>query len=73
MLEITEIIDPDNFKRRNVRNLRVTNHLIPDQETGKETLIKCVEYIVVGLNNEWNDYSIYDEFKKVNPEITVIV
>ena len=70
-METTTIIDPTSKKIREVRNLHITHHTVPNDETGKEESRKCVEFTVVGKNSEWNAYIFYEDFKENNENINI--
>ncbi len=65
-----EAVYPETFKRYNIKDIKVVYHNIaelPDEEN----IVKCVEFLVVGKNNEWPNWARYDEFAKVNPDLTI--
>lgn len=65
------IIDPTSKKIRQVKNIHITHHTVPNDETGKEESRKCVEFIVVGKNRQWKSYSYYEEFIQFNENINI--
>lgn len=68
---MTTIIDPETYKIRNVKNIKVVHHTVPNEETGEEESRKCVEFTVIGKNIEWNHYLFYEDFTKANSEIQI--
>ena len=68
MSKTVEAIYPETFKRYNVKDITVVYHMIVEDD-GVEREVKCVEFTVVGRNGEWPNWSRYDEFKKVNPDL----
>ena len=58
-------------KKRNIKNLKLKTHTIPDKETGEEKSIMCVEFIIIGKNNEWPNYMTLEEFSEKNPEVSI--
>ena len=65
------IIDPTSKKIREVKNLHITHHTVPNDDTGEEESRKCVEFTVVGKNTEWDTYLFYEDFKEQNESINI--
>jgi len=63
------IIDTDN-KPRVVRTIKKIKHLIKDIN-GNEILTDFVEVMVVGKEREWIQYYPLEDFKKLNPNVSI--
>lgn len=63
-----EIIDPRDFKKYGIENLEIVYYDIPNKK-GELENTKCVEYTVIGDNNNWDFWMLYKDFEKANPEI----
>lgn len=60
------IIDSNTGKEQNVKNIEIIYYKMSNEE-GIEQDMKCVEYIVIGNNTTWKNWSLYKDFKKFNP------
>jgi hypothetical protein len=70
MSDIVEIFDPRISKNRNVKNLKLVKHRMPD-ENGKVQNVTCVEYTVIGNHSEWDFYMFEDMFRGSNPDVKI--
>lgn len=63
-----KIIDPRDFKIYDIKDLEVVYHSIPSKD-GELESVKCMEYIVIGKNSEWEFWMLYKDFEKANSKI----
>jgi len=68
MIEV--IRHPRTNKEVNIKDLKVVSYSLPNKQ-GKKRKTKCVEFVVIGNNSEWIDWSFYREFKKINQHINI--
>ncbi len=66
---LTTIVHPGMKKQYQVKNLRLVSHAI--SEDGTERDVECVEFLIVGNNSEWEDWALYEDFKELNPNISI--
>ena len=57
-------------KEREIKDLQVVFHKEVN-EKNEEVDVKYIEFIVVGENKEWKDFAHYEDFKKLNPTISI--
>ena len=69
-MKVIEIIDPASKKIRKVRNLKIVDHGLAD-ENGEVQCVPCVEFIVIGRNHEWPFWATLVDFKKWNSDIEI--
>lgn len=63
------VIHPNTKKELEIKNLERIVHTI--SKNGKDTGVECVEFVVVGKNSEWKDWSTYETFRELNPTIEI--
>ena len=68
MSEIIEIFDPISDKKRKVKNLHYKHYMMPNNK-GEEVSEKVVQFKVIGINNEWDLYIPFRDFKKHNRDL----
>ena len=69
-METIVIKDPNTKKFREVKNLKIVRHEIPDED-GEMKGMKVVEFIVIGNNGEWKNFAEYEKFKLFNKDIDI--
>jgi len=64
------ILDPDTKKYLHVENLKIVEHILPD-EKGKHKPVKYVEFTVIGNNRKWKNGIQYTRFKMANSSVEI--
>lgn len=64
-------IHPRTKDKINIKDLKIVNYKIFNN-VGVEEDTKCIEFIIIGNNSEWVDWSLYYDFKKRNPHIDML-
>lgn len=65
-----KILDLHSKKVRNVKNLKRNKHKEYDKN-GKLKTRHYIEFTIIGKNREWRDYMYVDDFKKLNPKVSI--
>ena len=65
-----KITDPEKGIEREVKELKIVFHKMPDKKGVKQD-VKCVEFVIIGKNNEWDEWFLYDDFQEANPTIDI--
>lgn len=63
-----EITHPISYRRVKISEFKVVYHDIPDA-AGIVQNVKCVEFIIIGKNQSWVDWSFFADFVVVNPDL----